>query len=247
MLFSSIIKNCETNFREDKAVVKTGLFNGIMVPFRKVSIKIHIVFIFLQNIQYKYFYNYKVIYLYVIYYTQVIDINTCWKLVQTETWAGLGEQSRTWACSAISKFSPAGSFPLSWAWGSNTSFSLNAWAALCAGAETLSAPPFRHSISISAPVTHSHLQHSSSSPLSFTAIRGSNREHLRTWKHQGLFSCLLYMYFLGNVCLLLLSLGFICKLSSEAHKWFNLGSTKLKWYYWEIKRPFHSEEDQCLS
>lgn len=37
MLLNSIMKHCETNFRQEKALVKTGLFNGMMVPFREVS------------------------------------------------------------------------------------------------------------------------------------------------------------------------------------------------------------------
>lgn len=65
LLLKSIMKHCETNFREDKALVKMGLFNGIMVLFRKVSIRMNIVFVFLQNIQVK-------------------NINIFWKL-ETET------------------------------------------------------------------------------------------------------------------------------------------------------------------
>lgn len=53
MPLNSIMKHCETNFREDKALVETGLFYGIMVLFRKVSIRINIVFVFLKNTQVK--------------------------------------------------------------------------------------------------------------------------------------------------------------------------------------------------
>lgn len=66
MLFNSVMKYCETNLREAKALVKTALFNSIMGPFRK-AVKY-------QNSH--------------CFYTFAIKakiINTCWKLMQTET------------------------------------------------------------------------------------------------------------------------------------------------------------------